>query len=174
MEDEQVEARAALVKFAAFAVVIAVVLALVTFMLVRALGLTGDTDDGSHRSEAATSTPSQLPTVAITSGEASASPTPSATPTPTPAQGIQLTAPAQAGAGSRVTLTGQYPGADGVTLQVQRMTGTTWGSFAGVTVTVHGGAFSTYIITSQRGAASFRLLDPTTGQASNVVQVTIG
>ena len=83
MEDEQVEARAALVKFAAFAVVIAVVLALITFVLVRALGLTGGSD-GSHHSEAATSTPSQLPTVAITNGSASASPTPSATPTPTP------------------------------------------------------------------------------------------
>ncbi len=79
--------------------------------------------------------------------------------------------PQRVAAGQRIDFSGSY-GREGASLQIQRQTGGTWTNFP-VTTTVSGGAFSTWITTSQTGAAPFRVLDPATGVVSNTVTVTI-
>lgn len=82
--------------------------------------------------------------------------------------------PRSAGSYAKVNLTGQYNGAEGSTLQVQRSVGTgPWSDFP-TTTTVHGGTFATYIETGMTGVNHFRMLDKATGEMSNAVAVTIG
>lgn len=92
-----------------------------------------------------------------------------------PAAGITLQAgTTQAGPGDEVTLSGVYPGGEGATLAVERLSGDAWTSFADLTATVRGETFSTFIRTSQTGEARFRMRDVATDLASNEVVVTIG
>lgn len=79
--------------------------------------------------------------------------------------------PLEAYGGERITLTGVYPAGEGATLQVQRFEGS-WTDFP-VSVTVRGGLFSTYILTSRTGEARFRVADKALGRSSNPVTVTI-
>jgi hypothetical protein len=72
----------------------------------------------------------------------------------------------------RIYLSGRYPGQDGSTLQVQRFEGG-WTNFP-VTTSVSGGRYSTYVQTGNTGRNRFRMLDTSTGRASNPVTVTIG
>lgn len=73
----------------------------------------------------------------------------------------------------QVTLSGSYPGKDGVSLQVQSKSGGAgWSDFP-VTTSVNGGIFSTYIQTGITGKNKFRMVDTSTGTKSNVVTVTI-
>jgi hypothetical protein len=73
----------------------------------------------------------------------------------------------------RIDLTGTYPGGEGATLQVQRFEAG-WSSFAGVTATVRGETFSTYVMTGRTGPNRFRVVDPASGKSSNPVRVRIG
>ena len=99
--------------------------------------------------------------------------TPSATPSRRPKPALTLRAtPLQVGANQRITLTGSYRGNGGSALQVQRFEGR-WTDFP-VTVTVTAGRFSTYITTGHTGVNRLRVLDPTTGRASDPVRVTVG
>lgn len=87
---------------------------------------------------------------------------------------ISLVADAtQVAPGQKVGLSGNYPGADGVQLQVQRREGAAWVDFP-VEATVRGGSFQTYLFTSRTGEQLFRVYDPTTGRSSASVTVTIG
>jgi len=80
----------------------------------------------------------------------------------------------QVALGGQLDLSGTFPGAEGSTLQVERLTNGTWESF-GVDATVRaGGAYSTYIFSNVGGEASFRMTDTATQQSSNEVEVTIG
>ena len=72
----------------------------------------------------------------------------------------------------QIDLTGVYPGGEGAILQVQRREGSQWDDFP-VTVSVSNETFSTYVQTGQVGANRFRVVDTDTGEASNVVKVTI-
>jgi hypothetical protein len=67
-----------------------------------------------------------------------------------------------------VTLSGSYPGANGTTLSVQRFEGGSWTGFP-TTATVDGGRFSTFVASGQQGQNRFRVVDPDSGEASNVV-----
>lgn len=92
-----------------------------------------------------------------------------------PAVGITLQAgTTQAGPGDEVTLSGVYPGGEGATLAVERLSGDAWTSFADLTATVRGETFSTFIRTSQPGETRFRMRDVATDVASNEVVFTIG
>ena len=71
-------------------------------------------------------------------------------------------------------LTGSYPGADNVALQVQRKENDVWVPFADVQAQVRVGTFETYVITSRTGGMKFRVFDPTTKAASNAVGVIVG
>lgn len=113
--------------------------------------------------------PEPTPDLASPGGAAPA-PTTSAAPA-----GISLSASTtQARPGDQITLTGAYPGGDGATLAVERFTGGTWTSFADITTSVTGGAFSTYIRTSQSGESRFRMRDLGSEVTSNEVTFTIG
>lgn len=92
-----------------------------------------------------------------------------------PVTAITLTEnPPTVAAGEKINLSGQYPGGDGATLQIQRAVGSgAWADFP-VTTHVTGGSFATYIITSYTGVNHIRVVDKATGKMSNVVDVTVG
>jgi hypothetical protein len=86
---------------------------------------------------------------------------------------IQLTAnPPAAGTYERINLVGSYSGPGSPTLQVQRLEGGQWVDFP-TTATVSSGQFSTYIETGHTGVNRIRVLDPATGQSSNIVSIHI-
>lgn len=72
----------------------------------------------------------------------------------------------------RIDLTGTYPKGEGAILQVQRLDGRNWTDFP-ITVSVTDGTFATYIQTGVSGLNKFRMLDKSTGEASNVVNVRV-
>lgn len=176
-DDQRRDLTAALLKVAAVALGIGLLLAVVVFVMVRALGLGGGTP-AAHSAATPEASPSTLPTRALTpsgspSGSAPAEPT--ATAKPTKHHDIMLAAsPVQVAPGGRISLTGRYPAADNVSLQVQSKQGGSWGPFADVTAQVRGGVFETYVITSRTGITSFRVVDPATRRASNPVKVRVG
>lgn len=81
--------------------------------------------------------------------------------------------PLHASASERINLSGRYPGGDGTVLQVQNFSGGSWTAFP-VSVTVSGSTFRTYIYSGNPGPQRFRVVDPSSGRASNPVTVTIG
>ena len=82
-------------------------------------------------------------------------------------------APQAVSPGERINFNGVYVDGEGVALQVQRKSGGAWSDFP-VTATVRGGAFETWIMTSQTGRAEFRMYDEEANRVSNVVVVDIG
>jgi hypothetical protein len=115
-----------------------------------------------------------VPSPAAGSPSSSASSSPSGTPHPKKPKPITLSAlQATVGAGGRIDLSGAYPAGEGAMLQVQRFEAGAWTDFP-VTVSVRGGQFGTYIMTSRTGRTRFRVVDTASGKASNVVRVTIG
>jgi hypothetical protein len=80
--------------------------------------------------------------------------------------------PSDVAPGERINLTGVYPTGEGATLQVQRFEGG-WTDFP-VTVSVSGGVFNTYVLTSRAGETRFRVYDKALGKASNAVSVRVG
>ena len=138
-----------------------------------------DSDDLPSPSLAPTREP-RSPSETAPTPEATSSPTsPSASPSPTksrkpkPDQPITLRAStSSAGSFDEVTLSGRYPGGNGTTLQVQRLEGGSWASFP-TSATVRGGTFSTFVASGTPGPNRFRVVDPGTGQASNVVTFTV-
>lgn len=176
-DDQRRQLAEALLKLVAVAVGVGVVIALGVFIMVRALGFSDSTPAAHSTSQP--DAPSTLPTTALTpSGSPSTSERPSPTATPKPARPkhrIKLSAtPVQVAPGERINLTGRYPGADNVALQVQRKENGAWMPFADVQVQVRVGTFETYVITSRSGGMKFRVFDPTTRAASNAVGVTVG
>ena len=81
--------------------------------------------------------------------------------------------PQSVGPGEQITFNGVYVEGDGRTLQVQRRQDGDWTDFP-VDTTVQGGAFKTWIQTSQSGVSQFRVYDEEADRASNAVTVTIG
>lgn len=74
----------------------------------------------------------------------------------------------------QIDLTGVYPGGEGAILQVEIFSGGEWSDFAQVTASVSNETFSTYVQTGQVGQQRFRVVDTSTGKASNAVRVTVG
>lgn len=88
---------------------------------------------------------------------------------------ISLSAsPTQVSAMGRIDLTGVYPEAEGVTVEVQRRVDGRWESFSGVTARVSGGTFSTWVQTGRSGPNRFRVYDPAADLASKPVTVVVG
>jgi hypothetical protein len=149
----------------------------------RFTGLDGSSADGPVEQPSLymptgepTTTPQSYPDP---SGYKSPSPTASASPDAEPSKtprsrAITLQAfPSQVSPGERINLTGVYQRGEGATLQVQRFENGAWADFP-VTVSVSGGVFSTYIITSRTGEARLRVYDKALQKGSNDVRVTIG
>ncbi len=100
-------------------------------------------------------------------------PSPARTRRPQPDGAIELRASKRRVASyGRVTLSGHYPGGNGTTLRVQRREDGSWVAFP-TSATVDGDAFSTYVASGQPGPNHFRVVDPSTGAASNVVVFTV-
>jgi hypothetical protein len=115
-----------------------------------------------------TARPSPTPT------KPSQKPSPTRSRKPRPSGAIRLRAESGSAASfEEVTLSGSYPGGNGVTLQVQRREGGSWASFP-TSATVDGGRFSTFVASGQTGPNAFRVVDPATGETSNVVVFTVG
>jgi hypothetical protein len=143
------------------------------------LGLAGDGSTASSKpslyipplkspTHSASPTPSPTPT-----NLPPPTPPPSQAPSPKPKPQIVLSArPQHASSFERIYLSGSYRGGEGRTLQVQRFQGG-WSSFP-VTTTVRAGSFSTYVQSGNSGPNRFRVVDPSTGRASNQVSVVIG
>jgi hypothetical protein len=81
--------------------------------------------------------------------------------------------PAHVAAGQRIHLNGTDRGG-GATVEVQRREGGRWVSFSGVTATVRGSTFSTFVYTGRTGVNLFRVEDARTGRSSNPVRVVVG
>lgn len=115
-----------------------------------------------------------VPPAATTSGAPAPSASSSASAKPKkPKPQISLQGfPDHVAPGQRISLTGTYPGAEGATLQVQQFQHG-WSDFP-VSVTVSGGIFTTYVITSRTGPQRFRVVDQASGRHSNDVQVAVG
>ncbi len=122
------------------------------------------TDPAKNEPRVKTYPPPPSPTLEVPSG--------AATGAAQPVAGITLVvSPLRVAAGQRIDVTGSY-GREGASLKIQRQSGSAWTDF-GVSTTVGGGTFSTWITTSQTGTARFRVVDSATGTPSNVVTVTI-
>ena len=167
----------ALLVVLAVAVVIGVIVAVVSVTLLKSSGIlpqAGPSDQPSHvvpHSSSPATSGSQGPTTT----EPAQTPTGlSTTTTPQAPHGmIQLTAnPLTAGTYERINLLGSYRGSGSPTLQVQRLEGGQWVDFP-TSATVSSGQFSTYIETGHTGVNRIRMLDPSTGQSSNVVAIHI-
>jgi hypothetical protein len=82
--------------------------------------------------------------------------------------------PVRVSPGERINLTGDYRGRGSV-LEVQRKeAGGAWADFAGVTASVSGGSYETYVQTSRTGKMKFRMYSPASRRTSNVATVTVG
>lgn len=176
------QVRSALFKALALVGVIAVLIALGTVLVVRALGLEGNDSAGSETAGAAAPTgpARELPTTALpvpgadSSEEADAEPSESAVPRKARRSELQLdVSPVRARTGERVNLTGRYRGTDNVSLEVQRFEDGEWRDF-GVQAAVRVGSYGTYVMTGRSGEQRFRMWDPAARKSSNVVLVTIG
>ncbi|MGN6522627.1 MAG: hypothetical protein ACTHMZ_05420 [Actinomycetes bacterium] len=114
------------------------------------------------------------PTGATTSASPTASPSASTTPTPSPSGPISLSVdPATVSPGQRARLSGSAPGQAGGSLQVQRLTDGQWRDFPVTASVGDDGSFSVSIATSRRGDSQFRVVDPTSGIASDPVTLTV-
>ena len=179
-------------KGAALLVGIAVLIAVGTWLFVRAIGL-NDTSDGGP-AVAPIQPASPLPSTALTQPETS-DPTPDSddlsssdpsdeasdgasedsSPSPDEANNGQLrlsASPTEVGSMERINLTGTYGNRDNVSLEVQRWEDGTWGDFP-VSVDVSVGTFATYVQSSRTGMNRFRVYDPDSKVASNVVKITV-
>ena len=120
--------------------------------------------------------PSSSPVAPAAGGGETAAPdfaTASARPDRPSRQRISLQAdPTRVVGLQRINLTGVYARGEGVQLQVQRFDGG-WSDFP-TTATVRGRTFTTYVVSGRRGENRFRVLDKSSGRASNPVTVTIG
>lgn len=86
--------------------------------------------------------------------------------------GITLNAsPGRASTYERIYLTGTYRGGAGATLQVQRFEGR-WVDFP-ASATPNGGTFETYVESGQDGENKFRVIDQSTGRASDPASVIL-
>ncbi|HET7327537.1 MAG TPA: hypothetical protein VFJ14_09660 [Nocardioidaceae bacterium] len=188
----------AIVLAALIAAVVGVVVALTATAALRTVGISGG--DGPAPSVAQPE-PDETPTP-DTVESPSSTPSPSTDPTPSTSPGPSTSpsptsGPRSGAGGSRepkpdaesspielhtgalaavameqVTLRGRYPGGNGTTLQVQRLEGGSWTAFP-TTATVEGGTFQTYVALGRPGPNRLRVVDPATGETSNVVRIRV-
>ncbi|MET0999726.1 MAG: hypothetical protein ABWX73_13495 [Marmoricola sp.] len=176
-DDRSRQVRNALLKALAVVAGIAVLIALGTTVMVRALGLDESDSPGPVGSDSSGGETKPLPTTALpVPGQKTEKPDASESPSASPgdaAGDIELRiSPLIARPMERVNFTGTYKGADNTELEVQRFESGRWSDF-GVQATVRVGTFTTYIMTGRSGENRFRVFDPKAKKGSNVIMVTI-
>jgi hypothetical protein len=176
-------------KAAALLVGIAVLIAVGTWLFVKAIGLNDSSDTGPIVGPIQPASPLPSTALAEPGGSSSSSPEPSdmsSGPADLPSSGdtsvppdqggnkqLRLSAtPAEVSPMERINLTGTYGNRDNVSLEVQRWEDGTWGDFP-TSVTVSVGTFATYVQTSRPGVNRFRVFDPSANLASNVVEIKV-
>ena len=177
-DDGSEQVSSVLVKGLLVIALIAVVIALGTTIVVRALGLNEGSSSSSDPVGAdPTEVTEPMPTTALPVPDedktSDSDPGDIVAPKAGKRGRIQLdVSPVMARVNERVNLTGTYKNADNVGLQVQRFEDGKWHDF-GVTATVRVGTYETYVMTGQSGEHRFRMWDPAAREGSNVVLVTI-
>lgn len=165
-----------LIALVAVAVAFGLLGGLAVMVGVKATGLTGSTtvsDDSASPSAFNLPRPTDTGS-SIPAPEESIEPSAGESSSKAPAEAIVLSATQQSVSPmQQIDLTGTYPTGEGAILQVQRFDGGTWTDFP-VTASVSGGAFGTYVQTSQAGPNRFRVIDTDTQATSNEVTVTVG
>jgi hypothetical protein len=158
------------------AVVVGVIVAVVSVTLLKSSGILPQANPSNEHSKVipqSTSPATRTNTGPPTTQPAQTPTRSTTTSAPHAHRTIQLTAsPTAAGTYERINLLGSYHGIGSPTLQVQRLEGGQWVDFP-TTASVSGGQFSTYIETGHTGVNRLRLVDPSTGESSNVVEVSI-
>ncbi len=158
------------------AVLVGVIFAVVSVTLLKSSGILSQANPSNEHSKLipqSSSPATPTSTEPSTTQPAQTSTGLKTTTSPHPHRTIQLTAnPTAAGTYERINLVGSYHGTSSPTLQVQRFEGGQWVDFP-TTASVSGGQFSTYIETGHTGVNRLRVVDPSTGQSSNVVEVNI-
>ena len=166
----------------------AVVIAVGTFVFVRALGL-DDADTGTGTVYAGSGPASPLPTKALEgSGGSATDDDPGDTSDGSSGdadlsgsglgggsvgKGLRLSVtPLNVAPMQRINLTGTYGRHDNVSLQVQRYENGTWADFP-TEADVSLGTFETFVETSHAGPNKFRVYDAQNDVGSNVVTVTV-
>ncbi|HWJ68349.1 MAG TPA: hypothetical protein VNT31_16865 [Nocardioides sp.] len=185
-----------LVALVAVGLGVGLILALVTLVGTRVLGLDGG--DGSAAGDATGGESMYLPSPVETvdsrgplitlhtedpaTEETSAQPEESetteeteATESPSPEAGeISLQAvDNEVGSGERIYFSGVYPGGEGAILWLQRWQDGAWADFP-ASVGVTNGTFSSYIFTGVSGLNRFRVIDRDDGTVSNEIRVRVG
>lgn len=168
----------------AVGLVVGLVLGGVTLLASNVLGFGGSGEGSGEAGQqeslylpepVATQTPSG-PSITLAPGE---EPTTESSPTATestkkPKKRISLSSPqSSVSPMARIDLAGKYPGGEGAILMVQRHQDGSWVDF-GVTMSVSGGTFTTYVQTGRTGTQVFRVVDTDTGKASNPVRIQVG
>ena len=177
-----------LVALVAVSLAVGLVLAGVALVGSRVLGLSDDSDGsaGASRHESAiiplpSHTKGTGPQVTLdtdapaTEGNGSGpGGETSETKKPKPKKAITLQA-GQTSVGNfqRIDLSGVYPGGEGAILQVQRFENGAWADFD-ATIPVSNETFTTYVQSAMVGVNKFRVIDNSTGDASNPITVTVG
>lgn len=94
---------------------------------------------------------------------------------PPPSGAVLQASPTTVRSYQQIDLSGRFPGLQaGVTLQVQRKTGTRWADFPVTTTTREDGSFSTYVQTGQSGLNKFRMITVPTGETTSTASVQVG
>lgn len=176
-----------LVALLAVSLTVGLVLGGVALVGTRILGISGDSSGsaGASENESAiiprpSKTAANGPQVTLNTPDATTEdtgvddPKTEETKKPKPEKAITLQADQTAvGTFDRIDISGVYPGGEGATLQVQRFEGGQWADFP-ATIPVSGEVFRTYVQSAQTGVNKFRVVDNSTGEASNPITVTIG
>ncbi|HET8602292.1 MAG TPA: hypothetical protein VFM09_00040, partial [Marmoricola sp.] len=177
--------QSALIKGAVALVGLCALVAIGTFVMVKALGLDSGGGGGTPAAALTPEPVTRLPTTALpVPGESSSPTTGARSPSARPhadrrhsrhapaARGFQLSAsPASVRPMQRINLTGTYAKHDNMSIEVQSKQSGHWAPFAGVSASVDLGTFQTYVMSGVRGPNQFRMFDPSTGKASNAVTV---
>jgi hypothetical protein len=166
---------AGFVALATGALVLGLLGAFAVMMGVKVLGVGGDSGSSSGESTATGLYLPEPPTPTVTeSVDPEEEPSETEPTETTPAGSITLNASqTSVSPMQQIDLTGSYPAGEGAILQVQRMENGEWQDFP-VTMSVSGGTFSTYVMTSRSGDNTFRVIDTDSDTASNEVTITVG
>lgn len=182
--DEDRPVLSGLVALVAVGLVVGVVAGLAALVGTRLLGVGGDgsSSAGSTAQETLYLPEPQVterasgPLITLAPGdESAASEEPSESPSEseTPEKAVTLqSGQTSVGPMEQIDLSGVYPDGEGAILKVQRFEEGGWADF-GVTASVSGGIFSTYVETGRTGENRFRVVDTDTDLASNEIIVTV-
>jgi hypothetical protein len=175
MDTENRPVLTGLIALVGVAVVIGLLGGLAVVVGVKATGIGGSSDAGSSAGAASTfNLPKPTDTGSASPTQEPEQPSESQSTSEAPAEAISLSATQQSVSPmQQIDLTGTYPAGEGAILQVQRFEDGAWSDFP-VTMSVSGGTFATYVLTSRVGPNKFRVVNTDSDVVSNEVTVTVG